>query len=93
MGSLKTITQISSSLNKLAINIEAKGVDEALMKRGEAVEYEDPADVKKRGKFEICSDNGLQNPLFGGNMNTDSGRIKMGSASKSHSKRRFYSPT
>ena len=68
------------------------------MKRGEAVEYEDPnsAEYKKKcQKFEVSSENNHRNPLFGGNddRNLKQERIKMGSAKKNNTKRRFYSPT
>ena len=99
------MSQISNSLNKLAANIEARGINDALMKRGEAIEYEDPscscdnkkcsAEYKKCKKFEVSSENNNRNPLFGGNddRNLKQERIKMGSAKKIKTKRRFYSPT
>ena len=61
---------MSSSLNKLAFNVEARGVNDALMKIGEAIEYEDPSSgdaIKKKGQFEVSSEINQRNPLFGEN--------------------------
>lgn len=40
MGQLKSFYHISNSMNKLSVNISTMGVDKALMKVGEKVEYD-----------------------------------------------------
>lgn len=41
MTQLKNFNMIQASLNKLQTNIEVRGVQDALMKRGEPIEYEE----------------------------------------------------
>lgn len=40
MGQLKSFYQISNQMNKLSVNIGTMGVDKALMKLGDNIEYE-----------------------------------------------------
>ena len=40
MGQLKSFYQINNSITKLSINISTKGVNEAMLKIGENIEYE-----------------------------------------------------
>ena len=40
MGQLKSFYQINNSITKLSVNISTKGVDNALLKLGESIEYE-----------------------------------------------------
>ena len=48
MGQLKSFYQISSQMNKLSVNIETMGVDKALMKLGDKIEYENALSIHPR---------------------------------------------
>lgn len=46
MSGLKNFSQLSINLNKLSVNIAEVGLEKALMKRGEPIEYEEEMNVK-----------------------------------------------
>ena len=48
MGQLKSFYQISSQMNKLSVNIGTMGVDKALMKLGDKIEYENALSIHPR---------------------------------------------
>lgn len=76
MGQLKNFSQISSNLNKLAVNIQACGIEHALMKLGTEVEFESKPQKKMQVNSDIDEDRPNANELFGDNsMGQKEGRI------------------
>ena len=46
ISGLKNFSQLQINLNKLSVNISEVGLDKALMKKGEPIEYEEEMNVK-----------------------------------------------
>lgn len=50
MTPLKTFNLVQNSINKLAVNIETKGISNAIMKLGQQLVYEEVDEMRKNRK-------------------------------------------